>query len=121
VFISFSSRGLASLLGAVLSMPVAWAPCLRVPATAEGAIKFATLPGHSPCPVASSACSMEASSTGISVISDGGEKKRTRRSRRKKKHGTLHLFIEKVNRLCTELQSYPSRFYTHCLQMTSGQ
>jgi hypothetical protein len=76
--------------------------------------------GHSPCPVASSACSMDASSTGISVISGGGEKKRTRRSRRKK-HGTVHLFIEKVNRLCTELQSYPSRFYTHCLQMTSGQ
>jgi hypothetical protein len=45
VFISFSSCGLASLLGAVLSMPVAWAPCLRVPATAEGAIKFAALPG----------------------------------------------------------------------------
>jgi hypothetical protein len=22
-------------------------------------------------------------------------------------HGTVHLFIEKVNRLCTELQSYP--------------
>jgi hypothetical protein len=36
--------------------------------------------------VASSACSMDASSAGIDVISGGGEKKCARHSRRKKKH-----------------------------------
>jgi hypothetical protein len=35
--------------------------------------------------------------------------------------GNIHLFIGKLNRLCTELKSCPSRFYTHCLQMTSEQ
>ena len=34
--------------------------------------------------------------------------------------GTVHLFIGTMNRLCTKLQSCPSRFYTHCLQMISG-
>jgi hypothetical protein len=35
--------------------------------------------------------------------------------------GIVHLFIEKMNRLRTKLQSCPSRFYTHYLQMTSGK
>jgi hypothetical protein len=34
--------------------------------------------------------------------------------------GTVHLFIGKTNRIRTKLQSCPSRFYTHCLQRTSG-
>jgi hypothetical protein len=36
-------------------------------------------------------------------------------------HGTVNLFIGKMNRLHTKLQSCSSKFYTHCLQVTLGQ
>jgi hypothetical protein len=35
--------------------------------------------------------------------------------------GTVHLFIGKMNHIRTKLQSFPLRFYTHCLQMTLGE